>query len=130
MREGQGSFRTISTRNPVIQTEKGGLLVDSSILPYITGGSSALVILCLLAWAFYTGKLHSDREFNKLEAENGELRSENNSLREALRTERRTSDDIADTAKVSNKLMDALVTLALERRAVKSGGIMPEDIGL
>lgn len=101
--------------------------MDSSILPYITGGSSALVILCFLAWAFYTGKLHSDREFNKLETENDELKDENDQLREAIRMERRTSDEVASAAQVTNKLIAALTTLASERHAVASGGISPED---
>ena len=35
-------------------------------LPLITGGGGALVVLALWVWAFFTGKIHSDREFSKL----------------------------------------------------------------
>ena len=101
--------------------------MDTSFFPYITGAGGALFVLCVVAWAFYAGKLHSDREFSRLEAENGHLKTENDQLREALRTERRTSDEIASTAQVANKLMSALVTLALERQP---GNLKPEELGL
>ena len=46
-----------------------------SFLPLITGGAGALVVLSLWVYAFFTGKLHSDREFSKLETENDQLRT-------------------------------------------------------
>lgn len=104
--------------------------MDPSFIPYVTGGGGALVVLAFVAWAFFTGKLHSDREFTKLETENSDLKAENDAIHEALRTERRASDDIADTAKVTNKLIDTLATLALERRVLKPGNVTPEDLGL
>lgn len=39
--------------------------MDSSLLNLITGTAGALVVLALVAWAFYTGKLHSDKEFQR-----------------------------------------------------------------
>ena len=43
--------------------------MDASVggipLPYITGAGGALVVLALVAWAFYIGKLHSDPEFQR-----------------------------------------------------------------
>lgn len=105
--------------------------MDSSLIPFITGGGGALVVLAFIAWAFFAGKLHSDREFSKLEAENEQLELENNRLRETIQTERRTSDELASTAQVTNKLFDTLTQLALERRQPKHiAGITPEDLGL
>lgn len=39
--------------------------MDTSLIPLITGSAGALVVLALVAWAFFTGKLHSDREFSR-----------------------------------------------------------------
>jgi len=39
--------------------------VDSSVLGLITGSAGALVVLALLAWAFFAGKLHSNDEFQR-----------------------------------------------------------------
>lgn len=39
--------------------------MDSSLLNLITGTAGALVVLALVAWAFYSGHLHSDREFQR-----------------------------------------------------------------
>lgn len=104
--------------------------VDPSIIPYITGGGGALVVLAFVVWAFYSGHLHSEREFAKLEHENDDLKTENDQLRQALRTERDTSDEMASAAQVTNKLIAALTTLATERRALRKGDITAEDLGL
>lgn len=102
--------------------------MDPSFIPYITGGGGALVVLAFIALAFFSGRLHSDREFNTLEKESDNLKAENDQLREAIRTERKTADEIADTAKVTNKLIDTLATLALERSALRPGGTVREDL--
>lgn len=102
--------------------------MDPSFIPYITGSGGALVVLAFVALSFLSGKLHSDREFNKLEAESDDLKAENDQLREAIRTERKTADEIADTAKVTNKLIDTLATLALERSALRHGSTAREDL--
>lgn len=39
--------------------------MDSSVLALIQGGAGALVVLALVAYSFYAGKLHSDREFQR-----------------------------------------------------------------
>ena len=39
--------------------------MDSSLLGLITGSAGALVVLALVAFAFYSGKLHSDSEFQR-----------------------------------------------------------------
>lgn len=53
--------------------------MDSSLLGLIQGSLGALVILALIAFAFYAGKLHSDSEYQRevkrgdtLEAANAE----------------------------------------------------------
>lgn len=39
--------------------------MDSSLLGLVTGSAGALVVLALVAFAFYSGKLHSDSEFQR-----------------------------------------------------------------
>lgn len=81
-------------------------------LPLITGSSGCLVALVIAVWAFATGKVHSNAEFSKLEAENTALRAENDRLREAVATERRTVNETAATGQVANQLITALVSVA------------------
>lgn len=104
--------------------------MDLSILPYLTGPLGALVVLLVIAIGFYTGKLHSDREFSKLEKENEELRTENDRLREALGTERRTSDELAKAGQVTNKVFEILAGLAMKRDTQATGDITPKELGL
>lgn len=89
-------------------------------LPLITGGGGALVVLALWVYAFYAGKLHSQEEFGKLEKENTGLRAENEGLRIALSTERRTVDEAASTGQVTNQLISALAGLAAGRQPAPS----------
>lgn len=67
--------------------------MDSSILNLITGAAGGLVVLALVAWAFYAGKLHSDSEFQR----EVERRSE---------VERR-ADLLEQTVKEKDKALDA-----------------------
>ena len=99
-------------------------------LPLITGGTGALVVMALWVYAFFTGKLHSDREFSKLEQENEQLRIENNQLRVAVSTERRTVDETASAGQVTNQLISALTNLASGRRQLPPADLTPEDLGL
>lgn len=39
--------------------------MDSSLLALIQGGAGALVIMALVAYSFFIGKLHSDSEFKR-----------------------------------------------------------------
>lgn len=78
-------------------------------LPLITGSAGALVVLALVAWAFYEGKIHSDPEFQALRSENAELKA-------ALATERTAGDEMAKAGGVTNQLIGALASLASERR--------------
>ena len=41
----------------------------TSILPLITGSAGALVVLAIVSYLFFEGKLHSDSEFSKLVTE-------------------------------------------------------------
>lgn len=101
-----------------------------SLLPYITGAGGALVVLALVAWAFYNGKLHSDSEFQKVV-------DENDGLKRALETERTANNELARAGGVTNKLIGALVDVATERQAGRprsrrrnAGNLTPEDLGL
>lgn len=88
----------------------------STLLPWITGPLGALVVLALVALAFYRGRLHSNREFAKLETENASLRTENDRLRESLMTERRAVNETAQAGQVTNRLINAIADLAAERQ--------------
>ena len=90
-----------------------------SYLPYITGSGGALVILALWVYAFFAGKIHSDRDFSKLETDNAVLRAANDRLQEALSLERQRSDAVAQVGGVTNQLIGALTTLATEHRALE-----------
>ena len=90
-----------------------------SWLPYITGSGGALVILAVVAYLLGIGKLHSDREFSKLEDDNTDLRAVNDKLTEALALERQRSDSASQAAAVTNQLIGALTTLATEHRAAE-----------
>ena len=111
----------------------------ASLLPLITGGAGALVVLSLWVFAFYSGKLHSDREFTKLEQENGYWRSAYSRLVEAVQTERQAANESAQAGQVTNKLIAALTDVAVARRhsspvppgpPVPPPDLTPEDLGL
>lgn len=87
-----------------------------SYLPYITGSGGALAVLAIGLWLFLTGRLHSDREYTTKEAENTELRRENNQLRDALETERKTTNELTAAGQVTNQLITALIMLAGGRK--------------
>jgi hypothetical protein len=105
----------------------------TSYLPWITGPLGALVILAIVAFLLGTGKLHSDDEFQKLAAENKDLKA-------ALETERTTNNELARAGGVTNKLIGALVDVATDRHgehpSQHSDGrradadLTPEDLGL
>lgn len=86
-----------------------------SFLPLITGGGGALIVLALWVYAFFTGKIHSEQEFSRLEEENKELHTENNALRSAISSERKTVDETASAGQVTNQLISALAGLAAGR---------------
>jgi hypothetical protein len=86
------------------------------LLPLITGGAGALVVLALWVYAFYLGKIHSHAEFSRLEAENAQLRVEGNQYRFALETERKTLNEAASAGQVTNQMITALATLAAGER--------------
>jgi hypothetical protein len=91
-----------------------------SYLPWITGSGGALVILALWVYAFFAGKIHSDRDFSKLEADNKDLRAANDRLQEALGLERQRSDAVAQAGGVTNQLISGLVKLATEHREAEA----------
>ena len=105
----------------------------TSVLPYVTGSAGALVVLAIVCYLFYTGKLHSDREFSKLEQEKDEYKA-------ALASERTAVDEQARAGTVTNPLISALATLASERRYTEAearpargraaSDLTAEDVGL
>ena len=92
----------------------------ASYLPLITGGGGALVVMAIGLYLFLTGKIHSDPEFRKLEADNGSLRAANERLQEALGLERQRSDAVAQAGGVTNQLISGLVRLATEHREAEA----------
>ena len=106
-----------------------------SFLPLITGGGGALIVIALWVYAFYTGKIHSDQEFTRLEEENKELHAENVALRTALSSERKTVDETASAGQVTNQLISALAGLAAGRSQLPSQSppsleLTAKDVGL
>lgn len=104
-------------------------------LPLITGGSGALVVLALWVYAFYSGKIHSQSEFSKLEAENDQLRAALTRLEDAITTERKSVNEAASAGQVTNQLITALASLAAEKtsgrpKASSAPGLTGEDVGL
>ena len=91
----------------------------TSWLPYITGSGGALAVMAFGLYLFLSGKLHSDREFSKLERDNADLKAANDRLIEALGLERQRSNDATQAAGVTNSLIGALTTLATEHRAAE-----------
>ena len=102
----------------------------SSFLPLITGGAGAIVVLALVAYAFYIGKLHSDREFSRLEAENEQLREENAHRQAALDIERRALNEAAQAGTVTNQLITALTAIAADRKPPRAARRPREAPGL
>ena len=88
----------------------------TSWLPFITGSGGALAVMAFGLYLFLTGKLHSDRDFSKLEADNKDLRAANDRLQEALGLERQRSDAVAQAGGVTNQLISGLEKLATEHR--------------
>jgi hypothetical protein len=101
-----------------------------SLLPWITGPIGALAVLVIGISLFLAGKIHPDREFEKLEAENDQLRQENNQLRYALDTERKTTNELTAAGQVTNQLITALTTLAGGRKPEPPEGITAKDLAL
>jgi hypothetical protein len=91
-----------------------------SYLPWITGSGGALVILALWVYAFFAGKIHSDRDYSKLESQNADLKAANDKLVEALALERQRSNDATQAGAVTNQLIGGLVKLATEHRAAEA----------
>lgn len=100
-----------------------------SLLPWITGPIGALAVLVIGISLLLAGKIHPDREFAKLEAENDQLRQENNQLRFALDIERKTLNESASAGQVTNQLITALTTIAAGRKP-KTEGLSAGDPGL
>lgn len=106
----------------------------TDLLPWITGSAGALVLAVIAVWALATGKVHSDREFSKLEAENAALRAERDQWRTALETERKTVNEQAAAGQVTNQLIGALTAVAtgkaLPAPPARPPGLTAEDLGL
>lgn len=77
----------------------------TSLLPYLLGSTGCLVLALCVAWAFYAGRLHSDREFRAVEKERDEYKA-------ALDAERKSVDEYARTGTTTNQLIAGLVQVA------------------
>ena len=72
-----------------------------------------LILVVLVAvWAFYAGRVHSDRDYSKLE-------EENKALRAALDAERTRADEVTQAGTVTNQLISALTRVASDRSQVR-----------
>lgn len=87
-----------------------------ALIPLITGSGGAIAVLVLWLAMVITGRLHTEREFSKLNEENVSLREENMQLRAALDAERRSASDVARAGAVTNQLISALTEIAAERK--------------
>jgi hypothetical protein len=107
-------------------------LTDLAHLAQTAPGVALVVVIALAVWAYQTGKVHSDREFSRLEEENKALRAENTGLRSALATERTAVNEQAAAGAVNNQLISALVHMAAERRGLPApvADPSPEELGL
>ena len=99
-------------------------------IPLITGSGGALVVLVIWLGTIMAQKLHTDGEFQRLEAENTGLREENSQLRAALDSERRSASDVARAGTVTNQLIFALTELAAERKQIPPPVITAKELGL
>ena len=86
--------------------------MDPSLIPLITGGGGALVVLMLVAYAFYLGKIHSDPEFQREVARGDRLEA---ALREKDKALEAASDR-ADAAVRASELIADAFTEARRRR--------------
>lgn len=86
-----------------------------SELPFVTGSGGALAVLFIWLLLFLEGKLHTEREYAKLEEENRELREERDQLRQAVDLERKAANDAKDTAQLTNQLLTAFITVSTGR---------------
>jgi hypothetical protein len=92
--------------------------------PLISSAPSAAVAIAML-WLFISGKIHSDREFKALEAENAELKR-------ALAAERQAVNETAAAGGVTNQLIGALASLAAGRQdaPLPRRDVTAKDLGL
>ena len=104
-----------------------------SVLPYLLGSTGCLVLALVVAWAFYTGHLHSDKEFRALQKagdqmlaaerdKSAKLAEANARLQAALDIERATNERLSSSGQLTNQLVGALITIAGEKRQAGPGG--------
>ena len=94
----------------------------SSYLPLITGSGGALIVLALWVYAFVSGKIHSDREYTKVETDSARKDEVIERLQEALDLERQRGNDVAQAGAVTNKFIGAMVAIATDRREHAGSG--------
>lgn len=106
--------------------------MDANTLAEVAKASPAgalVIIVAAILWGAFTGKIHFDPEFRKLERENEELKA-------ALAAERQASVEMARAGTVTNQLIGALTEVATEHtktirtRADRAPGLTAEDLGL
>lgn len=91
-------------------------------LTLLLGSSGCLVLALLVLWAFYTGRLHSDREFSAVVKQRDEYKA-------ALENERKAVDEYARTGSTSNQLIAALTQLAGRQQEPPQGRRGPRGGG-
>lgn len=92
--------------------------MDSNLLSLVTGGAGALVVLALIAWAFYAGKLHSNPEFER-EVQRRELLEATIAEKNAAL---KAASDRADAAVRASELIADAFTDARRRRGGDRAG--------
>lgn len=82
-----------------------------------------LILVVLVAvWAFYSGRVHSDRDYSRLEEENKALKS-------ALESERTRADEVTRAGAITNQLINALTQVASDRSQASRGELAGQDPG-
>lgn len=99
------------------------------ILPLITGSAGALVVLAFIAWGFWSGTLHSDSEFRKVEQERDYWRAASESKDQAIGLERRAVNEAAEAGTVTNQLISAVVAMATEKSGRRRRQLAAEELG-
>jgi len=103
--------------------------VDPGTIQFLLNQAPTAALALIILVLFIAGKIHSDREYGKLEAERDYWREAHEKLAEAVQTERKIVNETAEAGRVNNQLIAALTTLATARKT-PGPGLTPEDLGL
>jgi type II secretory pathway component PulM len=79
-----------------------------NLLPLVTGGGGAIVVLAVVCWAFFAGRIHSDSEFRR-------ILQENEALKAARADDHKAVEGAASVVAVNNQLVSALVEVSTQK---------------